>query len=123
MFIAHMPERELTFSRKQKLYMADWGVVAAIKVTAKENKQLYVKEEVWHAKLAYEFVRNSGYPLLGEVVHLLTVGNICNVPTILPADVKRAYRIYRAHPGYISGQMVRKTVSQTHVTNTSRPHT
>ena len=81
------------------------GIVAA---TIQENERLYTKEEVSRAKLAYEFVRNSGYPSLGEVVHLITDGNIRNIPKLIPVDVERAYKIYGSHPEYLRGQMVKK---------------
>jgi hypothetical protein len=98
-FIVHMGDRDLVFNRRDKLNVAEWGSERTVAATVQENEQLYTKEEVRRAKLAYEFVRNSGYPSLGEAVHLLTDGNIRNVPVLLPADVERAYQIYGPHLG------------------------
>ena len=61
-FIVHMRDRDLVFKRRQKLYVADWGTVGIVAVTIQENER---KEEVNRAKLAYEFVQNSGYLSLG----------------------------------------------------------
>jgi hypothetical protein len=65
-------------------------------------------------------LRNSGYPSLGEAVHLLTYGNVRNVPVLLPADVERAYKIYGPHPECVRGQMVKKTVTRVPVDHTLR---
>ena len=73
-----MGVRNLDFNRREKLYVADWGTEGTVAVTVQENEQLYTKEE--------------------EAVHLLTDGNMQNIPTILPADVERAYKIYGPHP-------------------------
>jgi hypothetical protein len=97
-FIVHMSDRDLVFKRRQKLYIADWGTMGIVAPTIQENEHLYTKEEVSRAKLAYEFVRNSGYPSLGEVVHLITDGNIRNIPKLMPVDVERAYKINGSHP-------------------------
>jgi hypothetical protein len=103
-FIVHMEDRDLVFNRREKFYVADWGTERTVAATVQENEQLYMKEEVRRAKLAHEFVRNSGYPSLGEAVHLLTDGNVRNVPVLLPADEKRAYKIYGPHPEYTGDQ-------------------
>jgi hypothetical protein len=81
-FIVHMGAGNLVFSRRQKLYVADWSMVATVAVTVRENEQLYMKDKVRRAKLAHDFVRNSGYPSLGEAVHILTDGNVRNIPEI-----------------------------------------
>jgi len=112
-FIVHMSDRDLVFNRREKLYVADWGTERMVVATAQENEQLYTKEEVRRAKLAHEFVKNSGYPSLGEAVHLLTDGNVRNVPVLLPADIERAYKIYGTHPEYVKGQMWIRTSSYT----------
>jgi hypothetical protein len=111
-FVVYMGDRDLVFKRRQKLYVADWGTMGIVAATIQENEQLYTKEEVSRAKLAYEFIPNSGYPSLGEVVHLITDGNICNLPKLMPADVERAYKIYGTHPEYLRGQMVKKTIAR-----------
>jgi hypothetical protein len=67
-FVVHMSDRDLVFKRRQQLYVADWGTMGIVAARIQENERLYTKEEVSRAKLAYEFVRNSSYPSLGEVV-------------------------------------------------------
>jgi hypothetical protein len=44
-FIVHMGARDLVFSRRQKLYVADWGTVATMAVTVQENELLHTREE------------------------------------------------------------------------------
>ncbi len=86
----------------------------------RENEQLYMKDEKRRAKLAHDFICNSGYSSIGEGVHILTDGNVRNIPEIRPADVERAYKIKGEHPEYVHGQLVRKTVSRTPVDHTLR---
>jgi hypothetical protein len=119
-FVMHMGDRDIVFNRKQKLYVADWGTLGMVAATLQENEQLYTKEEVSRAKLAYEFVRNSGYPSLGEAVHLITDGNVRNLPKLIPGDVERAYKIYGTHLEYLQGQIVKKTVARMLVDHTLR---
>jgi hypothetical protein len=119
-FILHLSDRDPVFKRRQKLYVADWGTVGIVAATIQENESLYTKEEVNRAKLAYEFVQNSGYPSLGEVVHLITDGNIRNIPKLMPSDAERAYKIYGSHPEYLHGKMVKKTAARMPVDLTLR---
>ena len=79
---------------------------------------MYTKDKVSRAKLAHEFIRNSGYPSIGETVHLLTDGNVRNIPKLIPMDIERAYKIYGTHHEYLRGQMVKKTVSRIPVDRT-----
>jgi hypothetical protein len=59
-----------------------------------------------------KFLRNSGYPSVGEAVHLLMDGNIRGVPLLMRADVERAYNIYGPHPEYVRGKLMKKTVGR-----------
>ncbi len=111
-FIVHMDNRDLVFKCKEKLYITDWGTMCTVATTVRKHEQLFTKELVHRAKLAHEFVKNNGYPSIGEAVHLLSDGNVCNLPTMLSADIERTYRIYGTQPEYLRGQMVRKTVSR-----------
>jgi hypothetical protein len=117
-FMVNMGGRDLVFNRREKLYVAGWGTENTGAATVQENEQLHMKEEVRRAKLAHEFIKNSGYPSLGEAVHLLTVGNMRNIPVLLPADVERAYNIYGPHPEYVRGQMVKKMATRVPVDHT-----
>jgi hypothetical protein len=48
-------------------------------MTVQEKEVLYLKEEIRRAQLAHKFLRYSGYPLIGEAVHLLTKSNVCGI--------------------------------------------
>lgn len=69
-----------------------------------ENKVLYSKEEICRAKLVHKFILNSGYPSVGEAVHLLTDGNVRGLPMLMKADIEHAYKIYGQHPENIRGK-------------------
>ena len=56
-FIVHMGDRDLVFNKRDKLYVAEWGSECMVAAIVQENEQLYMKEEVHRAKLAYEFVK------------------------------------------------------------------
>jgi hypothetical protein len=105
------------FVRRNKLYVADWSTTGLFMyATVRENEQVYTREEVRRAKLAYELIRNSGYPSANEVVHLIHDGNVRGMPsTLSKADVERAYRIYGVHPEYVRGQMTNQKVSRAQV--------
>jgi hypothetical protein len=75
-FTMHMEDRYIEFKQRGRLYVAVRPIVGAAIATIQENEQLYTKEEVRRAKLAYEFIRSSGYLSPEEVVHLLIDGNV-----------------------------------------------
>jgi hypothetical protein len=81
----------------------------------RENEQVYTKDEVNRAKIAHQFLKNSGYPSIGEAVHLLTDGNVRGAPMLMRADLERAYRIYGQHPEYVRGKLTKKTVGRIQV--------
>ncbi len=112
-FVVHMQERDLVFTMREKLYVADlYDEEHVVQATIRENEALYTREEVKCAKKAYEFLRNSEYPSIGEAVHLLTDGNVRGVPLLMRADVERAYKIYGVHPEYVRGKLTKKTVGR-----------
>jgi hypothetical protein len=120
-FIVHMGDRDLVFKRREKLYVADLQETEyRVQATVRENEMVYTKEEVGRAKLAHEFLKNSGYPSIGEAVHLLTDGNVCGVPMLMRGDLERAYRIYGLHPEYVRGKLMKKTVGCIQVDPTLR---
>jgi hypothetical protein len=112
-FIVHMHDRDLIFRRRDKLYVADLQETAMSKVqaTVRENELVYTKEDVNRAKQAHQFLKNSGYPSIGEAVHLLTDGNVWGAPMLIRADLERAYHIYGLHPEYVRGKLTKKNVS------------
>jgi len=111
LLIVHAEDRDIEFKRRDRLYVAEWTTEGVALATRQENELLYTKEEVRRAKLAYDFVRSSGYPSPEEVVHLLIDGNVRGIPKLMVADVKRAYEIYGQHPEYVKGQRRRKRVT------------
>ncbi len=88
-FIVHLPEQDLEFKRKGKLYVADFTEHKPLYVM-----QVYTKAEEERAKRAYELVRNSGYPSYQEAIHLVEDGNIAQLPELTAEDVRRAYDLY-----------------------------
>jgi hypothetical protein len=73
--------KTVEFVRRNKLYVADWVATGLhMYATVQENELVYTRDEVRRAKLAYELVRNSGYPSPSEVVHLLQDGNVRGMP-------------------------------------------
>jgi hypothetical protein len=105
-FMVHLAEgKTVEFVRHKKLYVADWSTTGLfIYTTVRENEQVYTREEVRRAKLAYKLVCNSGYPSANEVAHLIHDGNVRGILSALSkADVERAYRIYGVHPEYVRG--------------------
>jgi hypothetical protein len=116
-FVVHMLGRDLILKRRDKLYVADIQEVAEsmVQATVRENELVHTKEEFNRAKLAHQFLKNSGYPSIGEAVHLLTDGNVRGAPMLMRADLERAYRIYGLHPEYVRGKLTQKTVGRIQV--------
>jgi hypothetical protein len=121
-FVVHMSTGDLVFSRLDKLYVAELyeAEERIIQATVRENEALYTKAEVKRAKEAYEFMKNSGYPSVGEAVHILTDGNVRGVPMLMKEDLECAYKIYGLHPEYIRGKLTKKTVGRIPVDPTLR---
>ena len=57
-------------------------------------------------------IRNVGFPLYQEAVHLVEDGKIAHMPVLSAADVHRAYDLYGVHPEYVRGKMVKKRASR-----------
>ncbi len=74
-FIIHLPEQDIEFRRKGKLYVADFAEQKPVYMM-----QVYAKAEEERAKRAYELVQNSGYPSYQEAIHLVEDGNITQLP-------------------------------------------
>jgi hypothetical protein len=106
-FIVHLPERDITFERRGKLYITDFARDSQVHVT-----KAYTKAEEERARQAYELIRNAGFPSYQEAVHLVEDGNIAHMPVLSAADVRRAYDLYGAHPEYVRGKMVKKKTSR-----------
>jgi len=115
-----MPKKDIVFKRRDNLYVVDWAEVGNVHATVQENESLYSAEQVRRAKRAHEFVRNCGYPLPAEAVHIIPDGNVRGVPLLMQEDVERAYKIYGQHPEYVKGKLVKRTVGRMPVDVTLR---
>ena len=98
-FTVHMPERDVIFYKKDRIYLADFrdwigGDDAPIcLVTTSKNEEKYTKKQVDKAKEVGEFIKNAGFPSEGEAIKLARGGNIDILP-ITPTDIKLYYEIY-----------------------------
>jgi hypothetical protein len=111
-FIVHLPEQDVEFRRKSRLYVADFAEQKPVYVT-----QVYMKAEEERAKRAYELVWNSGYPSYQVAIHLVEDGNIAQLPELTAEDVRRAYDLYGNPPEYVHGKMVKRKASRAVVDN------
>jgi uncharacterized protein (UPF0212 family) len=111
-FTVHMPEEDVVFEWKSKLYVADWCVEAAVNATVREKEQLYTKEEIRRVRVALDFLKCSGYPSVSEATHLITNGNVVGMPMLIKEDNIRAYEVYSDHPEYVRGKINKKTVGR-----------
>jgi hypothetical protein len=115
-FMVHLGNgKTVEFARRNKLYVADWSVTGLyVCATVRENEMLYTWDEVRRAKVAYDLIRNSGYPSPIEAVHLIHDGNVRGLPAALTrADT--AHKIYGVHPEYVRDQMTNQKVSRARV--------
>ncbi len=107
-FIVHLPDRDIRFECRGKMYVADWTKSTSAYVTT----GVYTKAEELRAKRAYELLRTSGYPSMVEAIHLVEDGNITDMPTLTREDVRRAYEMYGSPPEFVRGKMTKKKVSR-----------
>ncbi len=105
-FTVHLPDRDIEFVRRGKMYVADWEEVRSVFTTT-----VYMKAEERRAKRAYELLRTSGDPSMAEAVHLVEDGNISSMPALTCEDIRRAYEIYGSPPEFVHGKMTKKKVS------------
>jgi hypothetical protein len=106
-FTVHLPDRDIVFSRRDKLHIADFDVERTVAVT-----RAYTKAEEARAKAAYEIIRNCGYPSQAEAIHLMQDGNFTHMPMVTAEDVKRAYELYGEPVGSTRGKLVRQKQSR-----------
>jgi len=108
-FTVHMPEEDVVLKRKNTLYIADRCVEGAVaNATVHKNERLYTKEEIHRAMVAHEFLKCSGYPSIGEAMHLITDGNVQGMPMLIKDDLERAYEVYGEHLEYVRGKMTKR---------------
>ena len=111
-FIVHLPDRDIEFKRRGKLYVALWEEITAVMTTVQEAEGVYTKAEVKRAKEAYDLLKNTGYPSVEELIHLIEDGNILELPHISRADIKRAYDLYGMPVEYVRGKMTKKRATR-----------
>ena len=63
-------------------------------------------------KLAYEFLKNSGYPSVEEGENMLESGNVVLMPAITGEDVRRACEIYGNSAEYVRGKLTKLKVGR-----------
>jgi hypothetical protein len=104
-FVVHLENRDLAFHRRGKLYVAKWEDVGGVYNTVREMESLYTKAEVTRARVAYDLLKNAGYPSLDEFIHLVEDGNIQELPGVSRSDIRRAFEIYGLPVEYVRGKM------------------
>ena len=87
-FIIHLHEMDIVFHCKDGIYVADWDQYWQAYATS--STQVYTKVDETRARQAYELLRTSGFPSVGEAIHLLQDGNIKGLPTLTTEDLRRA---------------------------------
>lgn len=92
------------------MYIADWSQYKNAFTTVSTGT--YTKAEETRAKQAYELLHTTGYPSIGEAIHIIQDGNIADMPTITVEDLRRAYEIYGTPPAFIRGKMTKRKVSR-----------
>jgi hypothetical protein len=103
-FIVHLPEQDLEFRRKGKLYVTHFAGLRPV-----YKMQLYMKAEEERAK---RLVPNSGYQSYQEAIHLVEDGNIAQLPELMAEDVHRAYDLNGNPAEYVRGKMVKRKASR-----------
>jgi hypothetical protein len=121
-YTVHMNDRDLTFERRGKLYVADFSDwindeyfeeanrKMSLATTAREREHLYTSKELRKAKEAKEFLKNAGFPSENEAIHLIRDGNLENVPVSVQ-DIKNCFDIYGPPVEMLRGKMTKKKAS------------
>ena len=114
-YVVHMPGRDITFYKKNKIYLADfsdWITVSGLSMmTISEREEFYTKKEIRAATEAKTFIKNAGYPSEQEAINMIRDGNVTNVP-IEVVDVKACFDIYGTPVESVRGKMTaRKSVN------------
>jgi hypothetical protein len=71
-YTVHLPDGDLVFRRRDKLYVADMSDWAP---SAQDNEKAYTKAELRRAKEAAEMIRNSGFTSERDAVNLVQDNN------------------------------------------------
>jgi hypothetical protein len=90
-FTVHLPDRDIVFYRKKKLYVANFSHLLNER---QAFLTMYTKGQEARAKVAYDLVRRSGFPSMQEAIHLVQDGNMTHMPSITSDDIRRAFDIF-----------------------------
>ncbi len=104
--------KEILFARRNKMFIAKVKDVASVLATIAEKKTQYSTAEVKKAEVAYELLKNAGYPSAAELINLLGDGNVLDMPALTRGDVVRAYEIFGQSPEYVRGKLTKKKVGR-----------
>ena len=113
-FTVHLPDSDLTFYRKNKMYVADmrdWATAKVNVTTVAEREAQYSKVEVARAREARDLIRNSGFDSERDAVQLVSDGNVTGV-RLTPSDIRRAFDIYGRPFEAVRGKQTNKKVSR-----------
>jgi hypothetical protein len=112
-FIVRLPDgKEIFFERRQKMFVASVESVTSILTTIAEKKMQYSAAEVPKAEVAYELLKNAGYPSVSELINLVGDGNVLDMPSLMQEDIIRAYDIFGQPPEYVPGKLTKKKVNR-----------
>jgi hypothetical protein len=106
-FMVHLPDRDITFQWRGKLYVADFAQQGAVYAT-----RAFTKAEIEWARTAYELIRAAGYPSYQEVIHLVQDGNITHLLSLTAEDIRRAQELFGYPPGYVRGKLTKQTTGR-----------
>jgi len=107
-FMVHLPERDIVFKKRNKLFVADFVEYCGNVLVTKA----YTKGEIHRAMLAQDVLKMSGYPSLQEAIHLIQDGNIANMPMLTAEDMRRAFELHGEPVGSVRGKMTQKKVGR-----------
>ncbi len=112
-FVMQLPNgKEIIFERKNKMFVADIVSVGSVLTTIAEKKIQYSTADVKKVEMAYELLKNAGYPLAAELINLVGDGNVMDRPALTRGDIIRAYEIFGQPPEYVRGKLTKKKVSR-----------
>jgi hypothetical protein len=112
-FVVHLDGHEIIFERRNKLYVATANEFhAMMMITVEEKKLQFSINQVKKAETAYTLLKNAGYPSPGELMSLVSDGNVTNMPVLRREDILWAYEIYGPPPEYVRGRLTKSKVGR-----------
>jgi hypothetical protein len=107
-FTVHLPDREIIFKRRNKLYVADFQEYYGNLLATKS----YTKGEMHCTAQAYDFLKMSGYPSVQEAIHPVQDGHIANMPMLTAEDVRKAFSLFGEPVGRVRGKMTMRKIGR-----------